>query len=220
MRPETLITTVVTAATDTTLTDLVTVKDELSITTTGDDTFLTRQIGVASSAIQRYCNRIFAPQTIQDQFWFARDRRPHVLRDDIWRLQLSNWPIIAMTSVVDTINGAATTLTEGTDYLADADKGELTRLNARGEPMHWRSPAVVAIYQAGYAETEPGIEEAAILLVKMRYFGRLRDPLIRSQNAPGVWEATYVMGTGPGGADDMPAEVTALIDRYRVPVIA
>ena len=219
MRSATLISTVLTAASDTDLTDLATVKDELAIQGTSDDAFLSRQISIGSTAIQSYCNRVFASQTIQDQFWFARDSWPRVVRGDIAPLQLKSWPTISVTSVVETIGGAATTLVLGTDFLLDADHGQLTRLNRFGSPHHWQSP-VVAIYEAGYVDIPDDVAEAAVLLVKMRYFARQRDPLIRSRNVSGVYEASYVAGTGPGGADDMPAEVTALIDRYRVPVLA
>jgi hypothetical protein len=221
MRSATLISTILAPAADTDLTDLATVHDELDITNTKSDTFLSRQISAASTAIQSYCNRIFAPQTIQDQFWFARDSWPRVVRGEIAPLELTNWPTIEITSVVETISGVVTTLILGTDFLLDAEHGWLTRLNLNGHPSHWRSSPVVAIYQAGYVGKIPDdVEEAAIRLVTMRWFARHRDPLIRSQNAVGAYEASYVMGTGPGGEDDMPAEVTALIDRYRVPVVA
>jgi hypothetical protein len=220
MRSSTLISTVVTPATDTDLTTLATVKTELDIETTRHDAWLSKTISVGSAALQNYCNRIFAPQTIQDQFWFARDSWPRVVRDEIAPLELTTWPTVAMTSVVETIVGVVTTLVLGTDFLLDAEHGWLTRLNLHGYPCHWQSSPVVAIYQSGYATIPDDVDEACVMLVKMRWFSRLRNPLIRSQTAVGAYEASYVMGTGPGGEDDMPAEVTALINRYRVPVVA
>ena len=220
MRSSTLISTVVTPAADTDLTTLATVKTELDIETTRHDAWLSRAISVGSTAIQNYCNRILAPQTIEDQFWFARDSWPRVVRDEIAPLELTTWPTISITSVVETIVGVVTTLVLGTDFLLDAEHGQLTRLNLLGYPCHWHSSPVVAIYQSGYAAIPDDLDEACVMLVKMRWFARLRDPLIRSQNAAGVYEASYVMGTGPGGEDDMPAEVTTLINRYRVPVVA
>jgi hypothetical protein len=218
MRAATLITTVLTPASDTDLTDLATVKNELDIEGTKNDAFLSRQIAAESIAAQNYCNRVFAPQTIQDSFWFARDAWPRVVRDDIAPLQLTAWPTISVTSVVETIAGVATTLALGTDFLLDAEHGQLTRLNLLGYPTHWRSSPVVAVYEAGYAETPADVEEAVILLVKLRWFARRRDPLIRSQNAVGAYEASYVMGTGPGGPGDMSADAAEKLDRYRVPV--
>ena len=220
MRSSTLISTVVTPAADTDLTTLATVKTELEIQRTRNDAWLSRAISVGSTAIQNYCNRMFAQQTIQDQFWFARNSWPRIVRDEIAPLQLTAWPTISIVSVVETIAGIVTTL------------GDRDRLPARrrarptdppeplGNPCHWYSSPVVAVYNAGYAAIPADLDEAAVMLVKMRWFGRHRDPLIRSQNAVGAYEASYVMGTGPGGEDDMPAEVTALIDRYRVPVVA
>jgi hypothetical protein len=220
MRPATLISTVVAAAADTDLTDLATVKSELAIAGTANDKFLARQIAAASAAIQTYCNRVFAAQTIQDQIWFARESWPAVVREGAAPLQLTGWPLLSVASVVAPVLGVGTTLQQGTDFLADMAAGQLVRLDANGFPKHWRESPIVATYQAGYADLPADVEEATILLVKMRWFARLRDPLTRSLNAPGVFEQTFVMGTGPGGADDMPAEVTALIDRYRVPVVA
>jgi len=219
MRPATIVTTVQTPAGSTALTDLTTVKDELAIANTASDVFLTRQIANSSAAIQKYCGRIFAPQTIQDQIWLARDGWPPIVRGDVAPLQLSNWPTISVTSFVEAIAGVATTLVAGTDFLLEPEVSELTRLDTFGNPRFWRDSPIVVVYQAGFSTLPAEVAEAAILLVKMRWFGRQRDPLTRSKNVVGVMETSYVMGTGPGGADDMPSDVTALIDRYRMPVV-
>lgn len=65
----------------------------------------------------------------------------------------------------------------------------------------------------------PDPQEAIVLLGKMRWLARTRDPMIRSQNVVGVYEAAYWAGTGIGGEGDMPADVTEKLDRYRVPSI-
>jgi hypothetical protein len=218
MRPATLLTTIVTPATSTLLTDVPTFKSELKITGSADDAWIARAIGAASAAIQNYCNRIFAAQTIQDQFWFEKDSWPRIVRDDIARLQLSDWPIISVTSVTEGANAVA--LVEGTDFLIDAPKGQLIRLNQFGNPHDWRCSPVVAVYQAGYATIPGDVAEAAILLVKMSWFARERDNMLREENTEGVYQATYWFASGPGGEGDLPVDVTDKIKRYRIPVVA
>jgi hypothetical protein len=113
-----------------------------------------------------------------------------------------------------------TPLCEGSDFLANPTLGQLTRRFAIDEqPKSWGLP-VVAIYRAQYAAIPSDIQDAMILLVKARWFGRMRDPMIRSQNAEGIYEATYWFATGPGGPGDLPVDVASILDRYRVPVVA
>lgn len=118
------------------------------------------------------------------------------------------------------LGGNPVTLAEGVDFVADRRLGQLVRLGQDGYVRSWPALPLLVQYRAGFAEIPDDVQEAVILLVKMRWFARQRDPAIRSETAVGIFERSYVMGTGPGGTDDMPAEVTALIDRYRVPVVA
>jgi hypothetical protein len=118
------------------------------------------------------------------------------------------------------------TLAEGVDFVVDAASAGLTRLFLDGTAQSWTSLPLDVVYPAGLAVTPAigaatlgdDIQDALIQWVKMRWFSRLRDPLQRSSNVVGVYEQTFVMGTGPGGADDMPAAVTAALERYRMPV--
>ena len=57
-------------------------------------------------------------------------------------------------------------------------------------------------------------------MVKARYYARKRDPMIRQESAPAAWEAAYWFGTGPGGPGDLPVDVAAKLDRFRVAVVA
>jgi hypothetical protein len=121
---------------------------------------------------------------------------------------------------IQPLGGNPVTLAEGLDFTADADAGQLTRLGPDGYVRQWPALPLIVQYRAGFAEIPDDVAEAATLLVKMHWFARVRDPLIRSQTAVGAYEASYVMGTGPGGPGDMSADSAALLDRYRVPVIA
>lgn len=113
-----------------------------------------------------------------------------------------------------------TPLCEGVDFIVDATHGQLTRLYAIDQqPKPWNLP-ITALYQAPYTQILDDIQDAVILLVKARYFARKRDPMIRQENAASAYEATYFFGTGPGGPGDLPVDVAAKLDRYRVPVVA
>ncbi|MEJ0093400.1 MAG: hypothetical protein WDN46_08175 [Methylocella sp.] len=110
---------------------------------------------------------------------------------------------------------------EGVGFLVDHTSGQLARLSFDGNVRQWPALPIIVQYQAGYVEIPDDLREAVIRLVKMRWFSRERDPLIRSENAAGVYEAQYFYGSGPGAAEDMPADIGAMLDRnYRVPVIA
>jgi hypothetical protein len=216
------VTTVVTAASSVALTSLLAVKQELDLVDTdaNRDAVLTRYVAACSAAIQAYCNRIFAVQTLQDQFFPQRDAPITPLIQGQDPLQLSNYPIVSLTSVVE--NPASTTpytLTSGADFLEDDDEGQLIRLDKRGYPKRWSPLAVTVVYEAGYATLPVDVVDACIDFVKWRYFARMRDPGIRQENIPNVYEASYLWGTGPGGPDDIPATVSEKIARYRVPVI-
>ena len=227
MRPGVVISSVVTPAASYNLVDLPTVKLLLGLTDTSRDAMLTRAIGDSSTAAQTFCNNPFVIETVQDQFFPQRDGWPWSLHGQTWApLQLARWPIISIASVVETIGGVATTLTLNTDYLADKKRGQLTRLQTYApgpyppQPCNWRSNPIVAIYQAGYATIPGDVFSAVTYLVKMEYYAQNRDPLVRTQDASGVFSQSFVMGTGPGGPGDMPAYAADRLARYRVPIVA
>ena len=113
-----------------------------------------------------------------------------------------------------------TPLCEGSDFIANGPLGQLTRLfSIDRQPKPWQLP-VLAIYQAPYSEIPDDVQDAVLLLVKARYYARKRDPMIRQENAAGIAEFTYWFGTGPGGPGDLPVDVAAKLDRYRVAVVA
>jgi hypothetical protein len=203
------------------LTDLVTVKQELNLTTTdaNRDAVLTRYIDACSHAIQTYCNRVFAVRSVQDEIRPPREGDLPTAVAGIDPLQLSSWPVVTSDppTALSVIEGHDTVLTLGEDFELDARRGRLIRLNLH-RPCRWYDKAVVQ-YSAGYATLPADVVDACIDFVKFRYFARMRDPSLKSENVVGVYEASYLWGTGPGGPDDMPATVAGKIDRYRVPVI-
>ena len=124
---------------------------------------------------------------------------------------------------VTVVEETATTpcpLAEGVDFVADAATGQIDRLfGSPGLLRPWSLPATV-VYSAGYAIIPADLAEAVILLAKMRWFSRLRDPMVRAENVEGIQSNTYWGGTGIGGQGDMPADVTEKLERYRALVVA
>jgi hypothetical protein len=213
-----LITTVITAAKDYDLTTLVNVKAELDILDGSKDALLNRYITGASAAAAQYCNRKFQVETVQDQFWPAHDLMPVSSYFDV--LQLSRWPIVSITSFTDD----GTALVEDTDFVVDYDNGQVARLDSRGFTVRWNAKPKVTVFPAGYAGLggfqgiPPDVEDAVIRMVKSRYMARGRDPLLRSENIEGVYEAQYWIATG-SQAGNMTPDVIDLLDNYRVPVV-
>jgi len=210
--------TVVTApASNYDMTALATVKAELNLVSTdaNRDAVLARYITACSQAIETYCNRVFAVETLTDSFYPQRDYLNYTLISDQDPLQLSRSPIIAVASVVE--NSVA--LTVNVDFQVDAINSRLIRIDSNGYPRPWRALPIIVTYSTGFATLPADVVDACIDFVKFRYFARMRDPSLKSENVVGVYEASYLWGTGPGGPDDMPATVAGKIDRYRVPVI-
>ncbi len=207
-----IITTIVTPAGSADLVELADVKAELGLSGTGDDAWLNKVIARASAAAAQYCNRTLVSEVVKDEFWPARDGFPWVLPGGVAPLQLSRWPVIAIGSVTE--NGVA--LANPDDYRLDARAGHLTRLDGNGWPRKWPALPIAVQYTAGYAPIPADLQDAVIRMVKSRWFMRQRDPLLRQEETPGVYSATYWVSTGADGA--ITPDVSDLLDNYRVPV--
>jgi hypothetical protein len=147
------VTTVLSSAASYALTDLETVKDELSINDddTSGDTWLTRAIAQVSKAIMNDTNRVFAPEYVQDAFDVRRARYqvPNGRRE----LQLSRWPVLAVASVTQILDTSDTpqALVQGTDFRVDFIDGALSRLDANtGAVTAWEALPVTVKYSAGF----------------------------------------------------------------------
>lgn len=209
---------VVTPASSYNLVDLATLKTLLNITDTSTDAYFNLVIPQASGIAANYCNNPFVVETIASNYWPTRDGWPWVVRDGVAPLQLPRWPAVTITSVTETLNGVATTLTAGTDFLVDLAKGQLTRLGSNGYPCAWRANPIAVVFIAGYATIPPNVVKAAVDIIKAMLAARTRDPALRSENIEGVYEAAYWFGAGPGSSDGLPSSITGLLDTYRVPV--
>lgn len=95
------------------LTDLATVKDELSVTDPSNDSFLSRAITQASSSIANYCNRVFAVEALQDQIFIQQDPYPWQVPGGVYPLQLSRWPLVNSNVVGFVGNTHGTAIVDG-----------------------------------------------------------------------------------------------------------
>ena len=127
----TVITTVVTPAASRDLTVSAVVADDWGVTDAtvmGDGGFLDRTVTRCSRAAENFCNRIFAYETVQDDISLPHDGFPRTTSRRTFTLQLSRWPVAALTSVA--VDGDD--LVAGTDFLLDAETGQLTRRTGPG----------------------------------------------------------------------------------------
>lgn len=205
--------TVTAAATDTALTTLPTIKNELNITNTTDDAFLVDLIKQASAAIVTYCDRVFAKQTYLET---------QVGTNKI-KLVLSQIPVVSISSILFNNTTIATS-----SYDLDKETGVLNR--AVGWPSSDRSFSNIVphpsgegreylkiTYVAGYdtpgstaTSTLPSdIERACIDLVKFWHDRRYNNPAVRSQRIGDASETLFEM-TSAG----IPKNIAAMLDRY------
>ena len=103
---------VTTAASTYDLVSLADVKADWAITGTDAtrDAFLSRAISRCSTAAGQYCNRVFPSEMVTETFFAERDIQPRMNYGGVDPLQLTRWPIVAITSVVEGIGTAAITL--------------------------------------------------------------------------------------------------------------
>lgn len=76
--------------------------------------------------------------------------------------------------------------------------GILERLSGDA-PARWASGKIVVPYTAGWVLPDgvpPELERQVIEQVKMAYFGADEDPAVRSENVPGVYQASYAVAGG------------------------
>lgn len=184
--------TVSSAASARDLVALDTVQNELNISDSADSARLAAHIARASRAIERYCGRVFAKQTYVETLRLDRAMP---------RLSLAQWPLISLTSIVE--DGVTLATTER-EY--DAEHGILYRLDGADARIEWpKTVKIVVTYVAGYlvpTQTAPGdalpadITAAAIEAIKDMHFSAERDPALRSEAVPDVYQASYALAGG------------------------
>jgi uncharacterized phiE125 gp8 family phage protein len=197
--------TIVTAATSYNLTSVSAVRSQLGLTDNSEGENLARWISQASDTISKFCNRVFAEETVAETFRLK-------CREE--GLLLKRFPVSAIVSVVEN----DITLT-ATDYeLAnEGDGGVLNRLRSDRE-CEWPIGKIVVTYTAGYAlptDLPDGIERAAIMLVSQYRNTSDRDPQIRSEAIEGAGSTSYFDGLETQSG--LAPEVIGLISKHRKP---
>lgn len=212
-----VIVTVLTPAASYDLTTLAAVQDDLGIIapTSSTLTFLARLITRASATIRQYCNTTFQAEIIKEEIYPLKQDWSGVAVGGMSLIRLSRWPVVSIASITEGFAPNITTLVSAVDYRLVPDMGHLFRLDSMTYPDRWRVLPVVVTYTSGYSAVPADVEDACSRLVKMRYLARTRDPALRQEDVPGVYSAAYQISSS-----GLPADVTDMLDRYRVPVIA
>lgn len=119
-------------------------------------------------------------------------------------LLLSRRPIVSITSVVE-----AGTMLDPSEYEVDPTTAILSRIYS-GRCAYWSAGRIVIVYQAGWAVVPDELKQAAAMWVQSLYHQAGRDPLLRSEQVPDVYSASYAVG-----GDAVPAGVPELLAAHR-----
>lgn len=203
--------TVTTPAASYDLTVLPNVKAELGIPARDrtKDPRLRLYIEQASGAIAEHCNRVFARETVSEQFRLGSRYHPgHYDAHRVGELILRRHPVTEITSIIEN----DVTLVAGTDFETDLASGFVTRL-AGTQKSCWAHGKITVVYSAGYqllGGLPWAIERACIRLVKFYLEQSERDALVRSEEVMGVSRIDYQVHT-PGVDGGLPDDVISLL---------
>ena len=186
------------------LTTLTAVRDELRLTDTTANAWLTGQIDAVSALVEQFCNRTFTRAAVTETLQIERASS---------RLVLSRYPVDSSQSL-SIVYGADDTVVASTDYRLWAADGILQPDSC------WPSCILTVSYTGGYylpgdidRDLPYDLEQAVIDLIVRRYYrwASKRDPMLRSEAVPDVLSVSYVDGLRQDGMEAMPAA----IQRYR-----
>lgn len=198
------------------LTTKADVKIELGLTGSADDAWLDRAVTAASLSIAAYCKREFVSETLTDKhrFLVTNSSFPRPIEG----IRLGRRPGPANTGWATTITSV---VEDGVTLASSAyelilNEGKLLRLDSAGGLSLWAASQVTIVYSSGYPSNAIPLDlaNAAIEVVKVAWFGRQRDPMIKSEENPGVFKTEYVVGVAPGDDDDLPASAIRYLGRY------
>jgi hypothetical protein len=189
------------------LTILETAKAELGIpeSDTSQDDFIAALIKQASGVVADYCNQVFGAEEVEEIFW--ADAPSAWVRS----FMLAREPIISIDSVE--VDG----LTLDPSAYRMASDGHLHRIDTAGMTYWVLTSTVVVRYTAGYVLLDDlpyGVERAALSLIRGYHSSTGRDPMIRSEDIPGLRSVSYQVGS-LGDANSLPPEVVALLRPHR-----
>lgn len=195
---------VVTPVSTTRLVTLASVKENLGLSGSTYDTLLTRFIDEATFRLARRSDRPHWGSERVTETWRFDDCQEHIL--------LSRRP----PSQIHTITVDGTALTTA-DWERDGRK--LYRLDGSDGRREWSSGKTVVDYTAGYvleASAPADLAAACRTLVALQWFARARDPLVKSEDVPGVISQEYWVGDMPvDDPDGLPAGIASMCWYYR-----
>jgi hypothetical protein len=222
--------TVITPPTNRDLTTLANAREELNLTSHTSDRKIRRWITECSNQIVTYLDRQLAMQTVMETFrqWWQPGMiwnfynvpspvDPQAYLGGAGRpLRVSIRPVASISSV--TVDG--TTLASEF-YTFDANSGFVWQLADDGSGQHvpWNGFNIQITYTGGFQlpsdpDLPSNISRVCLMLVRHRWWGDDKDPMIRQENVPGILETIYV--TSPPGDDaSMPPEACGLLQPYR-----
>jgi hypothetical protein len=201
--------TVVTPATSRRLATVANVRADLSIGVEAmSDTQVGRMIDQATSAIESYCDRVFAQQVYRETY-------PQFRGADAIAYQ--RWPV---TEIVTVTQGGSVLATDG----YESDGRRLYRLGSGGR-VCWPQSSLVMEYKAGWimpgvpvtglsVALPPAVELACIGEVSAIMSRRSRDPLVRSETEEGVGSTSWQIQSGMGPLTH--PDSAGLLSEYRV----
>lgn len=210
------------------LTTLARVKGELDIRSREHDAVLLAKIDEASSDIRAALGYDVASESVTETFRhdsaqrYVADYRYGGHEVDAGVLFLRRKAISAIGGV--TLDDDAL---DATEYFLDADRDTINRLDVSGYPCPWCfSKSLIVSYTAGYVlpgranrNLPPAIEGATVDLVQSFWFNRGRDPMVKTENNPGVGQIEYWVGS-VGDPDQLPPSVLMKIASFRRPRMA
>lgn len=219
---------IVTPAVRPKFTTLSRVKSELNITDGASNEILTIKIEEATSDLILAIGYGVASEVVSETFWHDHPQRfgygygsnCNARNNEV--LFLRRTPVSAVASV--TLDDD---VVDPSEYRLDGETGRLFRLDSSGYPCEWIfSKALVVAYTGGYvlpgasgSNLPPTYEGAAVDLVKSFWAARGRDPLIKSEELPGVRRVDYWVGA-TGDPEQLPPEIQSKLALVRRPRMA
>lgn len=196
--PDSILTVTTARTDDGRLVALDDLKVELNETGTDKDDYYNAVLIRATTAVEQYCARVFAVETVSEAFRCAR-----------WpqAILLGRFPVSLVASV--TIDGDAL---DQDEYEYDAANGMLWRLSDDAR-VCWSGVKIVVAYSAGY-ETIPGpVQDGIFTLVKQAQAARSRDPALRSENIlEGLYSYTLFNGENMASVLDAVSGLSSYIN--------
>jgi hypothetical protein len=199
---------VIKSATELSLITLFEAKNALSLTDEKSDDLIKFIVVRSSDEIARYCNRVFAQETVEETFY---DTGGHN------RVFLERYPVKEIISVYN--NGA---LIAPAGYKLDKLSGKLLC----GGGGYFTDPTVVT-YTGGYElpfESPPSLRQASILAVREAYYASIRgDSTIRMVGHkesrviyfdPNAALKASSGSSGGGGGSAATRSMKALLERF------